>query len=90
MNLINVIMKERNEKLKSVGKIVAGVILLFILYLFALNGRYLRVGSTHILDKWGGQVYIPGSVEMPIIRNGEDIYKKRNEDEIWKRKNETR
>ncbi len=79
MNLINVIMKERNEKLKSVGKIVAGLILLFILYLFTLNGRYLRMDNNLVLDKWKRQVYRVNSLEVPVIIDGADPYKIMNE-----------
>ncbi len=43
--------------LKSVG----AIILLVILYLFALNGRYERIGyanNAFTLDKWTGKVYV--------------------------------
>lgn len=51
--------------------------LLFILiigYLFAVNGRYIKISDGQIYDKWKKEVYRIGSEEIPIIVNGKDIY----------------
>ncbi|MBP3467391.1 MAG: hypothetical protein J6K01_07260 [Paludibacteraceae bacterium] len=36
----------------TIALYIAGVILLVILFLFALNGRYTRVNDQVIFDKW--------------------------------------
>ena len=74
-------MKNEGERFSKIARVLIGLVLLCILYLFALNGRYLNSGK-YIVDKWKGQAYSIGSSEMPIIVNKRNIYKKRNDDEI--------
>jgi hypothetical protein len=44
-------------------KIIAGIYLAIILYLFALNGRYENVGDNGIIifDKWENEMIIPNT-----------------------------
>lgn len=67
-------MEERKFYLKSVERLLAFAIAAIILYLIALNGRYVVVEDRLVLDKWKMEVYDAGSEEIPIIINGRDIY----------------
>lgn len=44
-------MSEIKTKFEIVAKVVFGIALLCILYLFALNGRY-SVSDRYVFDKW--------------------------------------
>lgn len=55
---------------------VCFLVVAFFLYLFALNGRYIKYGDTGIYDKWKNEAYTIGSEEIPYILNGVDFYKK--------------
>lgn len=44
-------MAEKKTKFEITAKVVFGVLLLIILYLYALNGRY-TVGDNYVFDKW--------------------------------------
>lgn len=37
-------------------KVILACVLLYILYLFALNNRYYKVGNTGLLDKWNYEI----------------------------------
>lgn len=60
--------KSKNDLLLKVGIFVVAV---FILFLFALNGRYERLHDGYVLDKWKKEVNLVGSDELPVIFNGE-------------------
>lgn len=48
-----------NERIYRIIKIVLAIILLVILYLIALNGRYETIGSSPAaIDKWKGCVVL--------------------------------
>lgn len=63
-------MKRNSE---HIFKIIGALLLLLILYLIALNGRYEEINGS-VFDKWRNKVYLVGSDEIPVVRNGEDIY----------------
>lgn len=71
-------MKKNKTLIELVAKILFGVLLLIILFLIALNGRYTSLGNNRILDKWKRQVNYIGYSEIPIIRDGVDIFEKSN------------
>jgi hypothetical protein len=51
-------------------KVVAGVYLAIVLFLFALNGRYESIdGSSHCVDKWKGAIVIPGLEPVKFGKN---------------------
>lgn len=57
---------------RSLLKAAAFVILLFVLFLFALNGRYESLGNGYVLDKWKKEVNHIGTKELPVITNSEE------------------
>lgn len=71
-------MKKNKILIELVARIVFGVALLIILFLIALNGRYTTLGNNSVLDKWKRQVNYIGYSEIPIIRDGVDIFEKSN------------
>ena len=72
---------ETKLSLNQIIKYVFAVVVIVILYLIALNGRYESVGNGYvILDKWQKQTFVIGSTEFPVIRNGkEEINQQSNE-----------
>jgi hypothetical protein len=66
---------KKNYLLVVNGLIVACVIFILIIgYLFATNGRYIKMSDGSVFDKWKKEVYQIGSKEVPVIVDGEDIY----------------
>jgi len=64
---------ETKLSLNQIIKYVFAVVVIVILYLIALNGRYESVGNGYvILDKWQKQTFVIGSTEFPVIRNGKE------------------
>lgn len=68
--------ESRKKNLSFSLKSVLIIIMLIILFLVALNGRYERLGDNRIIDKWKKVVYLNGTKEFPIMRNGELINNK--------------
>jgi hypothetical protein len=59
---------------KTIGitlKIIVGIYLAIVLYLFVLNGRYERLGDWGYIDKWKKEVILIGADELPIKENGQ-------------------
>lgn len=64
---------------KNILYSIGVLITLVFLYLFALNGRYMKVSDYGILDKWTGVVKVIPSKEMPILKDGERIIKHKHQ-----------
>jgi len=61
---------DKTNKIKLTAKIVVIIFLLIMVYLYVLNGRYIKDDKI-VFDKWKKEAYIIGSEEMPLIYNGE-------------------
>jgi hypothetical protein len=48
--------------------VVSFITISILLYLFALNGRYVKLHDIYILDKWKGRIVLMGSDELPLIK----------------------
>jgi hypothetical protein len=57
-------------RFKRIGKGLAIIVLLAILYLFALNGRYERLNEKLVFDKWKKEIIRVRSAELPVKENG--------------------
>jgi uncharacterized membrane protein YqiK len=67
--------KSHHLSIRRISIGVCLIILLIIVYLFALNGRYAKYGNGNVVfDKWKKEAYIIGSKEIPVIKDGVDIY----------------
>lgn len=48
--------------------------LAYVLFLFALNGRYKPItGSNKVIDTWRSRIYFIDSDELPIYHNGKNL-----------------
>ena len=65
-------MNNETKTFSKIAKILIGIAMLYILYLFALNGRYMQVGSG-VFDKWDKRIYEFDTTEIPVVRNGKVI-----------------
>lgn len=65
-------MKKNRTLIELIAKIVFGVLLLVVLFLIALNSRYMQVGSG-VFDKWDKRIYEFDTTEIPVVRNGKVI-----------------
>jgi len=65
-------MKKNRTLIELIAKIVFGVLLLVVLFLIALNSRYMQVGSG-VFDKWDKRLYEFDTTEIPVVRNGKVI-----------------
>lgn len=67
-----------SEKIKPyvLFKCVILIVVVILLYLFALNGRYEYMTGEAVLDKWKKEVVRAGSDELPTKYNGETIKQK--------------
>lgn len=46
----------KNDKYYKIAKVILGCVLMVLLYLFALNGRYMRY-EPFVYDKWTGKTF---------------------------------
>jgi len=70
-------MKFTNKDYSLISYVFIVTCIIFILiigYLFAINGRYIKMSDGTVFDKWKKEVYQVGSREIPVVVNGEDIY----------------
>ncbi len=58
--IYGIIEKDKERMKKNLTAIAVGVAI-FILYLFAANGRYVHTGGYFYLDKWTGREYEPSN-----------------------------
>ncbi len=65
-------MKKNRTLIELIAKIVFGVLLLVVLFLIALNSRYMQVGLG-VFDKWDKRIYEFDTTEIPVVRNGKVI-----------------
>ena len=50
-------------------KVIFGVLMIILLFLIALNGRYENMGNGFVLDKWKKEVHKVGTMEIPVTIN---------------------
>lgn len=53
------------EKGQQVIKIIIGVVIVLLLYLIALNGRYEYLANNYVLDKWKMEIRIAEMDNLP-------------------------
>jgi hypothetical protein len=52
--------------ISNVAKLVFFACIILIGYLFALNGRYMKLEDDVVLDKWKRCLYVEDSKELPF------------------------
>lgn len=69
-------MENKLINFERILKTVFAIIIVIILYLFVLNGRYEYMTGEAVLDKWKKEVIRAGTDELPVKYNGESVKQK--------------
>jgi len=61
---------EHKTRWKEIIQMLLSILLVILIYIISINGRYENLTNGYVLDKWKKEVYHIGTEEMPVRVNG--------------------